>query len=75
MTGRVAVTARPVRRQLPVSFSDNYVFLVPFSSPGRDVALAPMGAAGFYVYSQDCAACQACVASSGEALLTARHAA
>ena len=62
-----------VRRQLPVSFSDNYVFLVPLSSPGRAVILAPMGAAEVYVNLQACVACQACVDSSGEAQLTTLH--
>ena len=38
------------------------MFLVPLSSPGRDVVLAPMGAAEIYVNSQDRVACQARVA-------------
>ena len=52
-----------VRRQLPVSFSDNYIFPVRPSSPGREI-LAPMGAAESYVNPQGRAACQACVTSS-----------
>ena len=58
---------RRVRRQLPVFFSDNYIFLVPLSSPGR-IVLAPMGAAENYVNSRGYAACWACVVSSCEAL-------
>lgn len=57
-----------VRRQLPVSFNDNYVFPVPFPSPVR-ILLAPMGAAEKCVSLQAYAACQAYVVSGGEALL------
>ena len=45
-----------VRRQLPVSFSDNYVFQQNLSSPVR-IALAPMGAAENYVNLRGYAAC------------------
>ena len=71
----IADFAALLRRQLPVSFNDNYVFLVPLSSSGRKLVLAPMGAAEVYVNSQGYAACQACVNSSGEAQFTALHAA
>ena len=57
-----------VRRQLPVSFSDNYVFQQNLSSPVR-IALAPMGAAENYVNSQGFATCWVCVVSRCRALL------